>query len=400
MKLLFFLYLFVCAFAAKAQQTNQDCTEESVLREPGRFLDAHVGGAIGGGRDGWNTLQITNAKKTLNSIEAIIKPNLVFTGGQAKASFSLNSIDHYNQISINSCTYNLGFHMFVCNVQTHKLAIVTEYTDVLRVTTNPYFFRAFNFLNFNAPEFRNPINSNNHLAANINIFSYYGFSDEKVVNAINNGNDFLDISDENITNNILFVENKPAKGYGFVIGNNFEKAVGTSYVYRHRYITHTDLPFFIPISRKQFLNDLLEYYEREKPYLLTETPNAKDEIIEINEKKKAYVLGLLNSKDSKWLNEPAAIEKENKSFSTYDQISKRNKESIWGRFYFTEFYNGNEGINLYCINPEYLKKFPPSSGKPSIIKVMYRFRATEAFGNKVNEDVIKTLDMEEFRKLL
>lgn len=399
MKMILFMSVLLSGFTAGAQQTNLDCTEESVLQEPGRFLDAHVGGAIGGGKEDWTAAEITNAGKIMTAFEAIIKPGLDFTGGQAKASFGLNSKRHYNQQNVSSFTYNLGFHEFVCHVQTRKLGIVTEYEDVLRVTANPDFDRAFSF-DYSAPAFRNPVNAQNHLAPIINIYGYYAFGNTAIVAAINDGNEFLDVSGENIASNVMLVENRPGKGYGFVLGNSFEKASGTSYVYRHRYITHTDIPFLIPASRKQFLQDLLEFYEREKSYLLAENPGGKAEIEEANEKKKAYAQNLLNTKDAQWLAEPAAVAKENRTFTTYDNISKRNKESTWGRFYFTEFYTGDEGLNLYCINPEYLKKYPATGAQPALIKIMYRFRANEAFGNKVNEDVINKLDMDAFRKLL
>lgn len=399
MKVILFISLLLLGFSAGAQQTNQDCTEESVLKEPGRFLDAHVGGAIGGGKEGWTAAEIANARKIMTAFEAVIKPGLVFTGGQAKASFNLNSKRHYNQQVVSSCTYNLGFHKFVCHTQTHKLGIVTEYLNVLRVTTNPDFERAFSF-DYNAAVFRNPKNSQDPLAPLINIYGYYAFGNTAVVAAINNGNDFLDVSDENIASNVMLVENRPGKGYGFVLGNNFEKATGGSYIYRHRYLTHTDIPFLIPVSRKQFLQDLLEFYEREKSYLLAENPGGKAEIEEANEKKKTYAQTLLNNNDPKWLAEPATVAKENKTFTTYDNISKRNKESTWGRFYFTEFYTGNEGLNLYRVNPEYVKKYPATSARPSVIKIMYRFRANDDFGNNVNKDVINKLDINGLGKLL
>lgn len=399
MKMLMIMSLSLSGLTVGAQQTNQACTEESVLQEPGRFLDAHVGGAMGGSKQAWTAAELANARKIMTAFEAAIKPGLDFTGGQAKASFGLNSKRHYNQQQVSSCTYNLGFHKFVCHVQTHKLAIVTEYINVLRVTANPDFARAFSF-DYSAPAFRNPENTQDHLAPIINIYNYYAFADVAIVAAINNGKDFLDVSDENIAANVMLVENRPGKGYGFVLGNSFEQAGGTNDIYRHRYITHTDIPFLIPASRKQFLQDLLEFYEREKSYLLSGNPGEKAEIEAVNEKKKAYVQQLLDNKDAKWLAAPAAVAKENKTFTTYDNINKRSKDATWGHFYFTEFYTGNEGLNLYCINPDYLKKYPPTGAQPAIIKIMYRFRAKDAFGNKLNEAVINKLDMEAFGKLL
>ncbi|MBS1563097.1 MAG: hypothetical protein JST39_01860, partial [Bacteroidetes bacterium] len=130
MKSIYFIGLALLAYTAQAQQTQQDCTNESVVREPGRFVDRHVGGSIGGVKEGVTAAELANARKNMQAFENIIKPKLVFTGGQAKASFGLNSRFVCNRQVAFSYTYNLGFYLFVCNIQTHKLAIVDEYQGV------------------------------------------------------------------------------------------------------------------------------------------------------------------------------------------------------------------------------------------------------------------------------
>ena len=425
MKKLPILILLLSTLTANAQ----NCTEETVLKEPGRYLDNYTGKGLR--KEAFTPVEIANARKTLTAIAGLCKKNLVFTGGQAKASFMLNSKGHYNQQTAGSYMYNLGFHAFVCHVQTRQLRIVDEYANVLRITVNPGFERATFSFDSDAPAFRNPMNSQDIHAPRININGHYAFGNAAIVDAINNGKGFIDLSDELIAPNTMLAENRPGKGYGFVLGNSFEKAHGTSYVYRHWYLTHTDIPFLIPVTRKKFLQDLLEYYEREKSalslevqrqiklyqsYIASDKKNGYSsennenflaklqgdaaEINTVNEKKKAYAQNLLSSKDENWLNEPAAVAKENKTFTTYDSVNKRSKESTWGRFYFTEFYTGKNGVYLYYINPDYLKKYPPASAKPSVLKIMYRFRATEAFGISVNESYIIKLDINGLRKLL
>ncbi len=153
MKKIFFICLMLYAFVAQAQTTfkawekliTKDCTGESVRNEPSRFWDNHIGGAIGGGTQGFTSTEMANAKKMMTAFENVCKPKLQFTGGLAKASFGLNPRAFYNQLPVCSYTYNLGLHQFVCNVQTHKLAIVDEYQGVLRVKGNPFFQPAFGF---------------------------------------------------------------------------------------------------------------------------------------------------------------------------------------------------------------------------------------------------------------
>lgn len=431
MNRLFFISLLLCGFVVQAQQTKQDCTEESVKSEPGRFLDAHIGGTVGGGKEGLTSTNIAIARKMMMAFESVCKPKLKFTGGQAKASFGLNSKGLYNQESVCSYTYNLGFHQFVCNVQTHKLAIVDEYQGVLRVTGNPRFQRVFNFVGVDDPAYRIPANTTNVNAPVIAVCNYYAFDDSRLVNAINNGNGFVDLTDaEAGAQHNQFVENKPGKGYGYTSSNNNFITLNNSFVFRHAFIAHTDIPFFIPVSRKKFLADLLEFYEHEKPVLVAgmqekikalnktiaesertnssylqgqksrqalQEQSARD-ILSVNEQKTQTVTKLLQSKDEEWLSRQAVVQPD-KSFAVpYDR--NRNLEEVYGKFYFTDFYAGKDGAGLYQINPEYLKKYPPNATRPSLIDVVYRFNTSNTFLLGVNESFISQLDLDGFRKLL
>lgn len=410
--LLFYGFAAQAQFNALAKQMNKDCTSESVLKEPGKFLDAHIGGVAGGGKEGISSTEIANAQKMMQAFENIIKPKLQFTGGLAKASFGLNSKAYYNQFSACSYTYNLGFHAFVCNVQTHKLAIVDEYQGVLRVIGNPSFQKAFNSFGGNAAAYKIPANSQHVNAPFIAILNYYGFADSRVVNAINNGNGFIDLNNEQAGNlsSFLVIENKPGKGYGINFPNSGFVTVNNDFVYRHAFITHNDIAFFIPITRKKFLQDMLEYYDREKvgvvPLLEEKVKNKitnaelnLKEFYEVNARKKATAQNLLTNKDEKWLNQQAVIPGDNKAF-VVPTDRNRYLGDVYGNFYFTEFYTGTEGFSLYQINPEYLKKYPPNGTKPAVIDVMYRFKPNYNFLMGVKESFIDQLNLDEFRKLL
>ncbi|NII82705.1 hypothetical protein [Pedobacter sp. SG908] len=410
--LLFYGFAAQAQFNALAKQMNKDCTAESVLKEPGRFLDAHIGGVTGGGKEGISSTEIANARKMMEAFENITKPKLQFTGGLAKASFGLNSKICYNQFSICSYTYNLGFHAFVCNVQTHKLAIVDEYQGVLRVIGNPSFQKAFNSFQGNADAYKIPANSQLVNAPFIAILNYYGFADSRVVNAINNGNGFIDLNSEQAGNLSSYpvIENKPGKGYGINFPNSGFVTVNNDFVYRHAFITHSDIPFFIPITRKKFLQDMLEYYDREKigivPLLEEKVKNKiayaelnLKEFYEVNARKKTTAQNLLSKKDEKWLNQQAVIPGDNKAF-VVPTDRNRYLGDVYGNFYFTEFYTGTEGFCLYQINPEYLKKYPPNGTKPILVDVMYRFKPNYNFLMGVKESFIDQLNLDEFRKLL
>jgi len=444
MKKIFFISLVLYGFSVQAQTTfrawekqiNKDCTGETVQNEPGRFWDAHIGGTIGGGKEGVSAVDLANAKKMMTAFENICKPKLQFTGGLAKASFGLSSGTFYNQLTVCSYTYNLGFHKFVCNIQTHKLAIVDEYYGVLRVTGNPGFQTIFRSFEGKPAAYKIPANSQNINAPFIPLLNYCAFIDNKLVNAINNGNGFVELPNEGVgdqlnQSNGQVLENKPGKGYGWTGSNGFVTMGTVSFIYRHAFITHTDIPFFVPVTRKKFLTDLLEFYDREKPELVanmqdkiknlaktiieSEKTNssylqgqkdrqvnqeqAAKDILAINEQKKQTVTKLLQTKDEKWLNQQAIVQGDNKAFA---QPANRNinAKEIYGNFYFNDFYTGSEGLKLYQINPEYLKKYPPGGTKPAIIDVIYRFSTGDKFLTGINETFINQLDLSEFRKLL
>lgn len=434
----------LCVFSVRAQTSfkawekviSKDCTGETVLNEPGRYWDAHTGIAAGGAKSGYSTTDLANAKKMMTAFENICKPKLQFTGGLAKASFASDSRSFYNQELANTYRYNLGFHQFVCNIQTHKLAIVDEYQGVLRITANPWFQTAFHSFEGNAAAYKIPANSQSINAPFIGVLNYYAFIDDRLVNAINSGNGFIDLTTEGVGDQLTqstgqVLENKPGKGYGWNGSNGFVAMGSVSFIFRHAFIAHSDIPFFIPVTRKQFLTDLLEFYDREKPELVAnmddrirklaktisesektnssylqdqknrqviQEQSAKD-ILTISDQKKKTVTQLLQSKDEKWLNQQAIVQGDNKAF-TVPYNRNINAKEIYGNFFFTEFYTGSEGLKLYRINPAYMKKYPPGGAKPSIIDVMYRFKTGDKFLTGINDSFINQLDLDAFRRLL
>lgn len=418
--------LLLLAMVSGAQQTGKDCTDESVKNEPGRYFDNHTGKTLKGQH--YTSSELAAAKKLLTAIDNVCKKNLVFTGGQAKASFMMNSRRHYNEQYPVTAMYNLGFHKLVCNIQTHKSAIVSEYMGVLRVTTNPKFYPAFQLdsenrayiLKVGSSAFSTPL---------IDIFNYTCFEDPAIADTINKGTGFFELNNETAGGQGCFlVQHVSGKGAGYWFNGNF--VGGLDYVYHHAFITHTDIPFLVPVSRKKFLQDLIVFYEREKPLLLAamkerlgnarksvaemeanKNPyldNAKKglqeveqddkEIVKILDHKRIYALELLANKGEEWLSQPAAVERDKKTFINY--ANRRSMGHVYGEFYFKEFYTGNEGLLLYQVNPDYLKKYPATGSKPAMINVMYRYRTRDAFTISVRDSYIKNLDLEGLKKLL
>jgi len=426
MKQIFLLCVLIHSLIA----TAQNCTDESVRNEPGRFLDNHTGKKLGG--TGYTSSQKEQATKLMQAFENVCKKNISqLTGGQAKSSFfSLSSKMLYGSQVAYERTYNLGFHEFVCHVQSHQLKIVDEYQGVLRVNGNPDFRKVFENIDQGNPLYRQPMNSTDINAPLLAVFEYMGFENPEIVEAINNSNGYFDATEETVGGQgTRLVKTKAGGGMAYAFEDRSVDWIG--YTYRHWFFTHTDIPFLIPVSRKEFLQAVLEYYEREKtsltenmqktlttikasvaemeksnnPYLqgkkerLALLEKSASEIPIINEQKKAVAKKLLSTQDEKWLNSQVIIQHDNKAF-TVPSDPKRNLSEVYGKFYFTDFYTGTYGYKLYRINPDYLKKYPPNGPKPIVIEVMYRYKTKDKFTLSVRDNYIDKLDFEGFRKLL
>lgn len=422
--------LLLCLLIHSLGIHAQNCTDESVRNEPGRFLDNHTGKKLGG--SAYTTAQKAQATKLMQDFENVCKKNISqFTGGQAKSSFfGLSGKMFYGTQLTYERTYNLGFHEFVCHVQSRQLKIVDEYQGVLRINGNPDFRKIFENIDQGNPLYRQPMNSPDVNAPMLAVFEYMGFEHPEIVESINKSNGYFDATEETVGGQgtqLLKTKNGGGLAYSFE-----DRSVDWSgYTFRHWFFTHTDIPFLIPVSRKEFLQAVLEYYEREKialtdnmqkmlttarsgvaemeknknPYLqnqkdrLALLEKSAGEIPIINEQKKATAKKLLSEQDEKWLNSQVIIQHDNKAFRIPSD-PKRDLSAVYGKFYFTDFYTGTYGYKLYRINPEYLKKYPANGPKPAVIEVMYRYSTLNKFTLSVRDKYINNLDFEGIRKLL
>jgi hypothetical protein len=425
---------------AITQANAQPCTKESLLKLPGKVVDVPYKLATS-----WDfsAAELAAAKKNLTAIEQVCKKNLVFTGGQAKPIFSGNGRGWYTgEYKYYSYSYSLRFDKFNCDAAGK--VVVGGLGTILNININPKFAEpAFPLLtgnNWEAQYYRkNPKSTESEeLVPYINIYYYHAISDPKIADAVNNGNEFINLHEERLSNITMFITGNWNTGYSLVTSGELVKATGRTDVYRHRYFTHTDIPFLIPVTRKKFMEDLLEYYEREKTHKTEHyTKMIKDQkayiashqdikaelmamekehlanfetdyndVLTVYNQKKAIAQNLLKTKDAGWLNGQAAVNYgtmilKQRTFGI-EIDPKANRTPDYGEFYFNNgVYAENDGVKLYQVNPEYLKKYPPSGSKPSMIEVVYRLRAMNAFGNGINDSYINNhLDMEGIRKMI
>jgi hypothetical protein len=195
-------------------------------------------------------------------------------------------------------------------------------------------------------------------------------------------------------------------------------------VYRNWYITKPGSTVLLPVSRKEFLESLLEFYDREKIFI-TKRMNAKIsesvrymaeyqksgnkamyqshlENKQTAEKTLAETESVLRSKrqlpeellkkDIAWLNQPATLDP--KKPLQFD--NKYTRESM----IFTGFFSGPAAKTIYRYNPALAASLKTQPAKPLFFLVQYRFKAEEQFSKQITEGFVRGFDFEGLRKLL
>lgn len=326
--------------------------------------------------------------------------------------------------------YQLGVYPYVCHVTEHVPKIVDEYRTVLRVDINPdliyagaalrpgtgnisfnktattlmwgYDFPADALLgpNYEKNRVSNPskvsryISESNLLAGRSNTYKSYH-------------QDFLKLN-----NGTGYVEN-------YMAGSPYDKVTEKSYrwIDRHYLITKPGIPLLIPVSRKQYLQDMLEYFEIEKAnfnftvdeLLKNSATNNSDFALKQKQTwqthkaaysqhcdaKKARVKDLLASKTEAWLKSPAVVAGNNAT-----QDAKERLEQT-GVFYEAEDWDKNI-FALYVLNPAYFNATSASTTKPILMEVQFRYELGKdsGFSERLITNFSKNFDMEALRKML
>ncbi|MFY7840858.1 MAG: hypothetical protein ACOVP7_11315, partial [Lacibacter sp.] len=177
---------------------------------------------------------------------------------------------NYGKNSYARYSYDLGVYAYVCHVTEHLPKIVDEYITVFRIHVNPLIFTgtkavgtgAF-FLKQGNPRYEVPVEAKsgpdfeNEKKNNPSKVSQYISESDMLANRSsdykNKHADFLKIINGN-----GYTEN-------YLRGSQYDKVGPDSYrqIDRRYLITKPGVPLLIPVSRKQYLEDMLEYLEIE-----------------------------------------------------------------------------------------------------------------------------------------
>lgn len=153
---------------------------------------------------------------------------------------------------------------------------------------------------------------------------------------------------------------------------------------RYWVIGQQDTPVLVEVSRKEYLESLLEYFEREKQYFPAKLAAAKKEgnseyerklkqyanWESIIENKKALVAKVLRENTTEWLSQQAVVNPDQDSYLN-------QKESLpveTSRHTFRNFYDSDtKAVKLYKYNPAYFTATVPNAATPKLVTIAYRY---------------------------
>lgn len=381
----------------------QDCkTNAEVDATPGKYLTAAQYPWPAVRAEYFNKLATAAdkamAKQTLGQIEKIEQQShngFTLTGGNWENSYATIGYEYAGNIKLGQYIFQAALYELFC--ANGKLVRNSEYSSVLRIYVNAIPVNTLSrFIN-------NPFGSSmgdydfglqymdwkNHKTADVNaqlisLFTYFSCNSNSLIDAINSGeNYFQDVPEKDI---------KP---------NN-----RNNYIYRYWFIKKKDIPVVVPVSRKEYLQSLLEYYEREKlyfPKLIVELTSNHDKDIEHSygnweadvANKIAVVKKELETHDEKWLSGQVVINRIEDNSQTYKAgLKERTNYNRFWKFYDNE----NKSEPLYKYNPAYFKTTSVSA-KPQLATIAFRYVTIPSSLRMVN-NFTKNFDFGALRKLL
>ncbi len=373
---LLLLFLAFCC-PVKAQETAGDrikkgdpCnSKEELAGAPGTYLTAaqYPWPAV---RAAYFEKMSTSADKTaarqsleqIEKLEQQSRSHFALTGGTWEGYYSTEGYHYAGMKRLADYRFQVAFHEFLCI--NKKTARNGEYSTVLRVYVNSLPLNALAaHLTHAFPDnlgdyaYHDPKNYKAGVPApKINLLNYLAEKTKGLVDAINSGDRYWQDTPEN----------KIAK-------NTYNP------IYRCWFIKKANIPLLIPVSRKEYLESLLEYYEREKLYILITTQSVSPENIQkkyggdwkaVIEAKKAKVNQVLKENSAPWLAGQAIVNPD----EDFYQNQKQKLPEYSSLFTFRRFYDGEEkSVPLYQYNPACLPDKTQNAAAPQFITINFRY---------------------------
>ncbi|MBB2144472.1 hypothetical protein GM921_03175 [Pedobacter sp. LMG 31464] len=420
MKKLIFFTAVITLLALTQQVNAQDCKSAKDLETlPGKHIDAahcewpeqkaHWFDALG------TAANKATANTILTKIETLEK--------QSRAKYNLKGCVLKTTFSGNTSTYplasydlNMGVYEYIC--VKNKMMVNTEYENVFRAYVNRYtgIENAFSF-----PD-----------------EAYYYETLKKYNGQFIPLHDFIKMdASKNINNGKGF--------YQDVAETTVKQGNRSVYMTRHWYFTKPGALLFVPVTRKEYLEALLVYYERERLLIadkikeietesagMMKNPQKYPQLYEDGKKnlvvkkakypdwqqkietKKAIVQKALKENTAVWLAQPAVVKPKVETFSWKRTYGSGPNDEVWietrnvdtkedaqktGSFTFSGFWDNKGGTTLYKYNPDYFKGAEKNPAKPYMIELTYRYVKTP-IGQSLVENFTENFDFDAVRNML
>lgn len=366
----------------------------------------------------------------IEKLEEASRKDFKLTGCAARVSFSGGESMSYGKNAYTSYGYQLGVYAYVCHVKELTTKIVGEYQTVLRVNINPNVVFAGNSIrpgtgdmsfnktattlmwgyDFPADALLGPNYETDRVKKPSNVSTY-----------ISESNLLAGRSSAYKSYHPEFLKLNTGNGYteNYMRGSQYDKVTENSYrlIDRRYLITKPGIPLLIPVSRKQYLQDMLEYFEIEKANFnytvndLLKNSEANNSDFAMQQKqtwkahkaaysqhyeaKKIRINELLTTKNEEWLQLPAVVA----GYNATKDVAERLAQT--GVFYDTEDYDKNI-FALYVLNPAYFTTSTGPATTPKLIEVSFRYELNKdlGFSERLITNFEKNFDFEALKKML
>lgn len=405
MRSLFFAGCVLLSVAASAQQSC--ATKEELDNMPGKHIDvAHCEWPAM--RAGWlndlkNPTFKATANKVLTQIETIEKDsrkNFSLTGGVLKSSFS-TTYSTYRACSYGSiydyANYDFQLACYEYTCINKKVLLNSEYNTVLRVRVNPEFERWRG----------SPDGATGGFFEGDCIYPIVHITGKSCAEAPRLL-EYVTVPDD--------VFEVLSKGSGYeqdVPDNTIKKEPNYSiYITRTWYITKPGKNPLQKVTRKEFLQSLLEYYDKEKLAAACQKASVDKEfaskpknddwekrynyklgVYKDYEKtcadKKAIVQKVLNEHDADWLAEQVILNN--------DSWVGSGGAGFLGAYTFKSF--AAKGQKLYKYDPDYFRADMKTPAKPQLIRIAFRY-VHSPFGLRLIGNFTDQFDRAAWQKLV
>ena len=304
-----------------------------------------------------------NAKQTLERVEDLerqTRRDFALAGGSWEAYFSSDGYEYAGSRKLADYRFQVAFHEHLCIRE--QMQRNGEFSTVLRVHVNTLpinvlskFVRRFPGTTGTAYDYKDMKAYKPGVTAPlIDLFTYLEIDKPELVTAINSGtSSWQDVPEREVRKDSY------------------------DHVYRYWFVKRGDAPILLPVTRKEYLESLLEFYDREAQRLpkasssmsLEAARNYYGDIPTVIANKKALVEKALKENTAEWLSRQAVVNGREDLYLTQKQKLPEYSSSLT----FHRFYDGDKGGSpLYKYNPAYFST-AQSPASPEFLSVVFRY---------------------------